>query len=47
MFKWQLINDSITQEDKSALIDHINIDGVRFTQGGLDNLKKNGLNGWE
>ncbi len=33
MFKWQLINDSITQEDKSALIDHINIDGVRFTQG--------------
>ena len=33
MFKWQLINDSITQEDKTALIDHINIDGVRFTQG--------------
>ena len=33
MFKWQLINDSISQEDKSALIDHINTDGVRFTQG--------------
>tara|TARA_B100001250_G_scaffold281504_1_gene243779 strand:+ start:1142 stop:2326 length:1185 start_codon:yes stop_codon:yes gene_type:complete len=33
MFKWQLINDSITQDDKTALIDHINIDGVRFTQG--------------
>ena len=33
MFKWQLINDSITQDDKAALIDHINIDGVRFTQG--------------
>jgi len=33
MFKWQLINDSITKEDKQALIDHINIDGVRFTQG--------------
>ena len=24
---------SISQEDKSALIDHINTDGVRFTQG--------------
>tara|TARA_B100001778_G_scaffold96235_1_gene78617 strand:- start:2605 stop:3789 length:1185 start_codon:yes stop_codon:yes gene_type:complete len=33
MFKWQLINDSITKDDKTALIDHINIDGVRFTQG--------------
>jgi|TARA_B100000315_G_scaffold246722_1_gene274403 CDP-6-deoxy-D-xylo-4-hexulose-3-dehydrase len=33
MFKWQLINDSITKEDKQSLIDHINIDGVRFTQG--------------
>ena len=33
MFKWQLINDSITKEDKEALINHINIDGVRFTQG--------------
>jgi len=33
MFKWQLINDSITKDDKAALIDHINIDGVRFTQG--------------
>ena len=33
MFKWQLINDSITKEDKESLIDHINIDGVRFTQG--------------
>ena len=33
MFKWQLINDSITNEDKKSLIDHINLDGVRFTQG--------------
>lgn len=33
MFKWQLINDSITKEDKKSLIDHISLDGVRFTQG--------------
>jgi CDP-6-deoxy-D-xylo-4-hexulose-3-dehydrase len=33
MFKWQLINDSITQEDKQQLIDHISVDNVRFTQG--------------
>ena len=33
MFKWQLINDSITNEDKQQLIDYIGIDGVRFTQG--------------
>ena len=33
MFKWQLINDSITQEDKQELIDYISIDNVRFTQG--------------
>lgn len=33
MFKWQLINDSITKDDKTALIEHINIDGIRFTQG--------------
>ncbi len=33
MFKWQLINDSITKEDKKALTDFINTDGVRFTQG--------------
>jgi CDP-4-dehydro-6-deoxyglucose reductase, E1 len=33
MFKWQLINDSITQEDKQQLIDYISIDNVRFTQG--------------
>ena len=33
MFKWQLINDSITNEDKKSLIDHISLDGVRFTQG--------------
>ena len=32
-FKWQLINDSITKKDKQALIDFINIDGVRFTNG--------------
>ena len=33
MFKWQLINDSITKEDKQQLIDYISIDNVRFTQG--------------
>ena len=33
MFNWQLINDSITKEDKKALTDFINKDGVRFTQG--------------
>jgi CDP-4-dehydro-6-deoxyglucose reductase, E1 len=32
-FSWQLINDSITKEDKKALTDFINTDGVRFTQG--------------
>tara|TARA_R110002020_G_scaffold167109_1_gene355353 strand:- start:422 stop:1594 length:1173 start_codon:yes stop_codon:yes gene_type:complete len=32
-FNWQLINDSITKEDKKALTDFINEDGVRFTQG--------------
>jgi CDP-6-deoxy-D-xylo-4-hexulose-3-dehydrase len=32
-FKWQLINDSITTEDKKELTDFINTDGVRFTQG--------------
>ena len=32
-FDWQLINDSITKEDKKALTDFINTDGVRFTQG--------------
>ena len=32
-FEWQLINDSITKEDKKALTDFINTDGVRFTQG--------------
>ena len=32
-FKWQLINDSITREDKKTLTDFINTDGVRFTQG--------------
>jgi len=32
-FEWQLINDSITQEDKKALTDFINTDGVRFTNG--------------
>ena len=33
-FNWQLINDSITPDDKKALTDFINTDGVRFTQGG-------------
>lgn len=37
-FKWQLINDSITTEDKKALTDFINTDGVRFTQG--DQVRK-------
>ena len=32
-FKWQLINDSITKQDKKALVDFINTDGVRFTNG--------------
>ena len=32
-FKWQLINDSVTEEDKKALTDFINTDDVRFTQG--------------
>ena len=32
-FEWQLINDSITKEDKKALTDFINEDNVRFTQG--------------
>ena len=38
MFEWQLINDSITKEDKKALTDFINTDGVRFTQG--ENVRK-------
>ena len=37
-FKWQLINDSITTEDKKTLTDFINTDGVRFTQG--DQVRK-------
>ena len=32
-FKWQLINDSITQDDKKALTDFINTPNQRFTQG--------------
>tara|TARA_Y100000593_G_scaffold50957_1_gene95768 strand:+ start:1102 stop:2307 length:1206 start_codon:yes stop_codon:yes gene_type:complete len=32
-FKWQLINDSIVEDDKKVLTDFINTDGVRFTQG--------------
>ena len=32
-FKWQLINDSITEKDKKDLIDFINTDNVRFTNG--------------
>ena len=33
MFNWQLINDSITKEDKKELTDFINTDNVRFSQG--------------
>ena len=32
-YNWQLINDSITKEDKKVLTDFINTDGVRFTNG--------------
>ena len=32
-FSWQLINDSITDSDKKALTDFINIPNQRFTQG--------------
>ena len=32
-FKWQLINDSITEDDKKMLTDFINTPNVRFTQG--------------
>lgn len=32
-YTWQLINNSITKEDKKILTDFINTDGVRFTQG--------------
>ena len=32
-FKWQLINDSITDSDKKALTDFINTPNQRFTQG--------------
>ena len=32
-FKWQLINDSITDDDKKALTDVINEPNQRFTQG--------------
>ena len=32
-FNWQLINDSITKEDKKTLTDFVNTDGVRFTNG--------------
>jgi len=32
-FKWQLINDSITNSDKKALTDFINTPNQRFTQG--------------
>jgi|TARA_Y100000296_G_scaffold63998_1_gene74710 CDP-6-deoxy-D-xylo-4-hexulose-3-dehydrase len=32
-FKWQLINDSITNDDKKALTDFINEPNQRFTQG--------------
>ena len=32
-FKWQLINDSITDSDKKALTDFINEPNQRFTNG--------------
>ena len=32
-FKWQLINDSITDDDKKALTDFINTPNQRFTNG--------------
>jgi CDP-6-deoxy-D-xylo-4-hexulose-3-dehydrase len=32
-FKWPLINDNITAEDKNALIDFLKIPNVRLTQG--------------
>ena len=32
-FKWQLINDSITDSDKKALTDFINVPNQRFTNG--------------
>tara|TARA_R100000008_G_scaffold10469_1_gene5262 strand:- start:385 stop:1569 length:1185 start_codon:yes stop_codon:yes gene_type:complete len=32
-FNWQLINDSITKEDKKAMTDFINTPNQRFTQG--------------
>ena len=32
-FKWQLINDSITEDDKKAWTDFINTPNQRFTQG--------------
>ena len=32
-FKWQLINDSITDGDKKALTDFINTPNQRFTNG--------------
>ena len=32
-FKWQLINDSITDDDKKVWTDFINTPNQRFTQG--------------
>ena len=32
-FKWQLINDSITDSDKKALTDFINMPNQKFTNG--------------
>ena len=32
-FKWQLINDSVTDADKKALTDFINTPNQRFTNG--------------
>ncbi len=46
MFKWQLINDSITKEDKLALIDHISVENVRFTQGSKVKEFENAWSEW-
>ena len=46
MFKWQLINDSITQEDKQQLIDYISVDNVRFTQGSKVKEFENAWSEW-
>lgn len=46
MINWQLINDSITQEDKQQLIDYISVDNVRFTQGSKVKEFENAWSEW-